>query len=78
MRSKQAQLQQPNLILHVFKEVLQHEVFQSSQEADPSAFSEILTIVSAIITSCLSKDDLLQILKKFLEVFAQPLKAMRE
>lgn len=45
---------------------------------DPSAFNEILTIVAAIITSCLSKDDLLQILTRFLEVFAQPLKSIRE
>lgn len=37
-----------------------------------------MTIVAAIVTSCLSKDDLLKILTKFLEVFAKPLKELRE
>jgi hypothetical protein len=42
------------------------------------AYQDVLTIVAAIVTSCLSKDDLLKILRKFLEVFAKPLKELRE
>ena len=42
------------------------------------ASASAATIVAAIVTSCLSKDDLLKILRKFLEVFAKPLKELRE
>ena len=61
----------------MFNYIIQDEVFKKGADQDKKFFNEMLTIVAAIIQSCLNKDDLIKILEKCMAIFIHPLSEIK-
>jgi len=77
LKQQAGKQQNQNLILDVFNYIIQDEVFKKGADQDKKFFNEMLTIIAAIIQSCLNKDDLIKILEKCMAIFIHPLSEIK-